>query len=344
MKKFLSVTQSKTARFHSLETDSKIQGLYTDNFSECNLFVFKKQYADHTRISLTHADRLTSSKFIQEEMAWVGDDCEKIILRKNSVQSSSDVTKMILSSAGAIKRKGFQIQNVDPSSFGIGVDGAQVHVFSRDTIPELACHPLEWVLHNHYTLNSLIDTESCRKSPASSLIFDGKDWIDIDANQFENKPRTQMFFSEFSKKMTNHEHPSFTMAKIIVRDMTQTKYRDLNDETGISMIALALEVIVTQNNIQAMFERELRFLNHYIPETQPNQSEMQMITEVIELMSGNLNQALNYTNQHKSEMVQNIALRSIVGMASICKRLQKQSETLMFKAALQVDEEKSPTP
>lgn len=350
MPKYISITQARTARFHSAETDSLITGLYTDNFSECNIFIFKKTYLDHIRISMTHADRLMSSEFVEQEIEWVGEDCEKLILRKNNCDLATMITKSILKRLPKALVSQFEIQELDSICFGIGIDCENLQQFSKDEIPDLACHPQEWIFHHHYTLNSLIDTQYISKNPFNSLIFDGKNWGEIDASQLKKSPHTELFYQDYLLQLSKFKDKCHTISRLIIKSIIQKYDFQLGNDISVAMIAFSTEVVHNANRFEEIFQKEVLFHKKYLEESNPNAELRKLINEICKLMSVNFTQTLHFINQHKLELRENPALRSIIGIASLSYRLQQHAKTFIpskHQGPEVIDfeeEEKSPSP
>ncbi|MDQ2994910.1 MAG: hypothetical protein M3R00_08225, partial [Pseudomonadota bacterium] len=78
IKPLAHIPQGRAGRIYQSMDDIAFRGLYTDGFISCSIIVCIGKR--NGRISLAHADQFYYLKEIAEEMQWVGEDCEFIIL------------------------------------------------------------------------------------------------------------------------------------------------------------------------------------------------------------------------------------------------------------------------
>lgn len=68
---YISVPQGRTCRYSSKDSPDILHGLYTDNFSSCNIVIFYTMHLGELRISMSHVDNFFNKKQLAEELKWI---------------------------------------------------------------------------------------------------------------------------------------------------------------------------------------------------------------------------------------------------------------------------------
>lgn len=177
MKKVANLPQGRIIRIDN--ELSEFSGVFTGDFSSCNIFFISCKNANKTRLSIIHADYTINNNHLLEEEAWVqeiGGQHSRIVIIKNLPQAR-DVHGQILK--GHVNQ--YKTQEVDQSTYGVVFYSDLSHsTVSRgnmlNTLPfELIHHPLEISLRYYYLLNLYAGFKTDWQKH-QRLIFDGKTW------------------------------------------------------------------------------------------------------------------------------------------------------------------------
>ncbi|MDB6096027.1 MAG: hypothetical protein JWM09_305 [Francisellaceae bacterium] len=203
MSYLIHTPQGKTTRLNKSTQLKEILGLYTDEFSICQFVVLIGQ----DRISLTHADIRTPAQVIEEEIKWVGEDCEKVLIynKEYAQKVRAVISNQIdesLNEKFILKiwsDKGFNWQGnwirkaVNNTIIGISVQFQQIEnstlhkniePFLRKPI-NLLRHPKEKLFLTALKIEQAICFASSTMPNKQNLIFDGSKWQSIPSDEFK---------------------------------------------------------------------------------------------------------------------------------------------------------------
>lgn len=177
--KYIYVPEARTCRYNSKTTAKDITGLYTDEFSHCNIVIVYKRDETGIRISMTHLNEYISEDQIRDEIKWVGEDCERKIISRVS-EDSKNVRKKILPEIGET----FTIESVSEDSnevYAVAIDtNFKIKTFTRNSLelPLLMVHPKGWQMQGHYKINLVLSVYgySNESLDIAPLLFDGENW------------------------------------------------------------------------------------------------------------------------------------------------------------------------
>lgn len=184
--KFISITDGRIARFDG-KISPNIGGIYTDNFSSCNIIILYSNSED-IKLSMIHADKSINPADIEKEIKWAGADCKKYVYRRLNDGSSLERKK---ASLGDFIEQ-FNEKDVPEKCYGISIN-VQGEITLHDDIREFPClitHPSEMLFSAKYKLNLLLlGCETDVKSLSyQKLIFDGRTWLEPTDHDVEFLP------------------------------------------------------------------------------------------------------------------------------------------------------------
>lgn len=213
---FISVPQARICRYSSKTTSNKIVGLYTDNFSICNIVVFVSAHKNEIRISMTHVDFYFDVNKLLDEHLWVSHDgtagvVDTVIFHKKSVLHSSTGTFLssIYNSIRSTFMKTTTVAIDDCFGISVQVEGEDLvpTYYPNGDIPLLSCHPKEYKASAYYRLNRIKVMQEMKVGRLSSEEPEKvREWLE------ENDPQqyTTLFYNG-GKWMSLSEHDeSFT--------------------------------------------------------------------------------------------------------------------------------------
>lgn len=204
------VPQGRSGRLHSATKAHKVTGLYTNNFSSCNIIIG----VGKEKITLIHADQAAISNFVQikQELAWVGspDEITTIILFR---EQGKILTKMCIKE---INKKNLKLIPVPAQCDGVYVSldvqkesptRKHEHVTLYEThytFPGLIHHPREQEFLAVRKIEQIIGMEALKKTGTCKEkylnIFDGRSWEPLHPNEYKidsSHPLTQKELKKF---------------------------------------------------------------------------------------------------------------------------------------------------
>lgn len=292
MKRFINVPQGKTCRYDSKNTPAEIQGLYTDNFSICNIVILSKNEGDHLKISMTHADYLTETNQIQAELDWIGSNAQGTIITKGKPTNNSISKKL----PQHIKNR-FTTISVEKDTFGLTVDQKGLKYCDRMTVPLLATHPLEWALHSIYILNTLLNP-NITEIDSITLLFNGTEWGSLSTNDLKLKDNATKFYDYFKNELSKNAQYS----SIDAYEITFNALQDMNI-FGVITKKITYEItwrslfLYTANNYQELYNKHY---SNYLLSNQikscMNKNSINIIEQLAKNTKNNLDDFLLYTD------------------------------------------------
>jgi hypothetical protein len=152
---YISITDGRTARYDSDSVMYEgINGLYTDHFSSCNIFILYKQEEGRVKISMTHADFSIKRSDIEEEIKWMGENFNYSIVRRKDNEFSKKRRDSVLEdqekSDGLDADLDVGIEEIDFSEdqlgVSIGTDGS-ISFYGLANLPDIITHHEDDVVH-----------------------------------------------------------------------------------------------------------------------------------------------------------------------------------------------------
>ena len=266
MQNLLSVPERRTCRYHSQSayiSDNDIAGLYTDDFSECNIVVFYNRDRDNIKISMTHANRLVSPEQIAGEIDWVGRNCIKIIFRRSGkFNQDSQAVKAIILGDLINEHKFEEIcfndqDNYSTFSIGIYRDGSY-NFYSRDGFEDikLYTHPEEWRLQSSLKLNIEFGWRYYRDQFVNTkLLFDGYQWSELQHHDINLVDPAINFLRFFNNKIESANNYGSSQSIEIALEYKSMYQLDCQAPT-VAKCALLL----IKKNCQHIFNDEMNYL------------------------------------------------------------------------------------
>ena len=275
MFKFLNVPERITCRFDNQNHPiaAKIEGLYTDNFGMCNIFILYQRNGDHVKSSMTHADQVVNPEQIQQEINWInssGPEFSFYIIAKDNSKSLSIREKILRNLFVSITPVIFYTQNY---AISINQDNV-IEYYERSNIPKLATHPQEWSLYSYFELNlafthyqPVIERRFTQPNfdmlENTGLLFDGYVWKDLSCHDQQLVPLALEFYNYFCSEMDKHTSASLEVASECVRSYFSTfsmkEGEDENDlhRTSTLLIANCSLILLKRNDYKTILQNEI---------------------------------------------------------------------------------------
>lgn len=251
MPRFLNVPEGRTCRYDSQITSAEIEGLYTDTFSVCNIVIFYKQDGAHIRVSMTHADRFITFEQIEREQIWIGDNAKAFVVAKN-IEGSSAIRQQAL---GNLLTQ-FDIKQCDLTNFALSFGKQGLSYYTRDTVPALATHPLEWKFHSTYMLNIMFD-HTVSELENTTLLYDVDRWCPLLKHDTELRCIAKAFYNQFSSALHHFEVYSKINAEIITSEILEANHIEACRDSKVEMAWRSL-LLFTENNYQVIYNAQLQ--------------------------------------------------------------------------------------
>ena len=290
MPRFLNVPESRTCRYDSQITSAEIEGLYSDNFSVCNIIIFYKQEGAHIRVSMTHADRFITVQQIEKERIWIGSDAMAFVVTKN-IGDSSTIRQQALGNLLAQ----FDVMQCDSTTFALSFGKQGLSYYTRENVPVLATHPLEWKLHSTYMLNIMFD-HTINELKNITLLYDVDRWCPLLKHDMELSRAAKNFYNQFSSALPHHGFYSRIAADNITHEILQANHIEVDQDRKIEMAWRSL-LLFTENDYQAIYNAQLQhvlalteqmntvqftFIKKLLKHTQTNFEQFPMFSEEVE--------------------------------------------------------------
>ncbi|KTD66069.1 tetratricopeptide repeat protein [Legionella shakespearei] len=262
----LYVPQGRTARLDTA-VDSQFTGLYTDNFSACNIIVITGK----SRMVLAHADRNLASiaPCLAADIDWVGEGASmSIYYRGHNV-----ITEILLLKFGMMNLA------ITPSFHTVtsDVDGIQIEKDSSRTFKlnfiqdhqnlpfSLAHHPQETPMETVQKLRQLFGLREEKETGLRLIkqvnIFDGIHWVPVPRNELQlvsQHPLTQNEMSRFAMgELLDTIYPK--MHQLILEIFTCIKAGNSVEETCDHLVPL-LELYLNNYDSKAIVLRHIQHL------------------------------------------------------------------------------------
>lgn len=315
MPRFLNVPEGRTCRYDSQITSAEIEGLYTDNFSVCNIVVFYKHEGAHIRVSMTHADRFITFEQIERERNWIGDNAIAFVVAKN-IEGSSGIRQQALGDLLTL----FDIKQCDLTNFALSFGKQGLSYYTRDTVPALATHPLEWKLHSTYMLNIMFD-HTVSELKNTTLLYDVDRWCPLLKHDTELSRAAKAFYNQFSSAMPHFEFCSKITADSITSGILAANHIEANRDNKVEMAWRSL-LLFTENNYQFIYNAQLQHVLSL--KEQMTVAQLKFIEKLLRHTQANFEQFPLFD----AELAQLPALTicTLRGIYKICRRA-KQHDT-----------------
>lgn len=272
----LYVPQGRTARLDTA-VDSQFTGLYTDNFSACNIIVITGK----SRMVLAHADRNLASiaSCMTADIAWVGEGASMSIYNRRP----NVITEIL-----ELK---FRMMNlaIQPSLHMVAsdIDGIQIEkdpsqTFKLNFIKDhrnlpftLAHHPQETPMETVQKLRQLFGLREEKETGLRPIkqvnIFDGTHWVSVPPNELQLVSQHPLTLDEINRfkagELIDTLYPK--MQQLMAEIFTKIKAGNSVEEACEHLVPL-LELYLNNYDSKAIALRHIQHLAkilHY-PEDQ----------------------------------------------------------------------------
>ena len=203
MNYYFHVPEGRTARLTKQGALRGVEGLYTDSF--IHAFNFRTSILvlliNEEKISLTHADPRTPTDAIEREIAWVGKECEKILIYDKTLvpfyeeicsgqmaeEDYGNFSRYIFSPHSSSSNKGWlrkpilQVYGIS-LSFNSNTESTlhkRVGTFSKEGPPLLLKHPQEKLFLAVHKIEESICFNADYYPKKQNLIFNEDKWVTL---------------------------------------------------------------------------------------------------------------------------------------------------------------------
>jgi hypothetical protein len=327
MSGYINVAQARSCRIIKGVSPAFIQGLYTDNISECNVLILRKA----NKMSLTHVDRWTQRSQIQTEMDWVGENPQIILLTKDDFKQNIVFNTVLIDLIGQLKI----IHRTFPlDKFGVSFSfDSKLRYYERTALPELICHPHEHLLHHTYTMNRYFYDNDLGITP---ILFDVDAWALPNTSDFQLGAKTQRYYDAMKEEL----NPSFPLSYTGVLKAT-LQYFALNsqsiDKTNMAILSQGFLLIYSDNDYQNIFTDELRYIidlsakSGLVPAFQ-----MMLLGQLLEFCQEDFRNLITEDNLERVSLLQTSAQASITGSYKLMYRFWKHTTDREFEEHTQI--------
>jgi hypothetical protein len=258
MPRFINVPERRTCRYDSALSPAEIEGLYTDNFSECNIIIFYTQIPGRLRVSMIHADRYVERSQIKAELIWLAmsplGDWEGIVVAKKGPSSVQIREKLLGPLLPHFKVK--IVEDIFAVSFGKN-DYCE---YKRENVPLLATHPLEWKLHSTYMFNiGILSYSAPHEKPShnTTLLYDVDHWCKLLHYDFHLIPLAQKIFDDFNREIVQRGLYSMLIASEIISKLIIKYQLNVLEQDEVLLLEYGL-CLAAQNNFQKIFNDDFQ--------------------------------------------------------------------------------------
>lgn len=306
---FLNVPEARTCRYDSLITSAEIEGLYTDNFSECNIVIFYKQHGSHIRVSMTHADRYVTFGQIEQERIWIGDNAKALVVAKDTVNSSS-IRQQVL---GHLLKE-FEVMLCDLNTFALSFSKGGLCYYTRDNVPALATHPLEWKLHGTYMLNIMF-VRNASELKNTGLLYNVDRWSSLFQIDLELSCAAKRFYNQFSLELTKYSIISKITANQITDEILKANHIEAHQYNKVEIAWRSL-LLFTENNYQAIYTAQLQHVLSL--KDHMNADQLTFVNKLLQHTQANFEQFPRFALE-VDQLPSNVAC-SLRGIYKLCTR------------------------
>jgi hypothetical protein len=338
MRKFLNTPERRTCRYDSRYTSLEISGLYTDNFSECNIVILFKQDELGIKMSMTHADKIVRPRQIQDELEWIGQNARAVIVARD-IPTSKIIRQQAL---GFLENK-FDIQYCKQEDFALSLDKqGSISFYTRENVPLLVTHPQEWWWQSIFILNLTFTTyepqiTQRKLSPtmyappnygalrSTALIFDGASWQSLSESDQVLCGLAAKFMTYLEEVLvtTNNSSRSFIMPLINEFFKERGYLTVIPDPDKLLLLTHGL-LYITRNNYQKLFNDELQHIYQRMLQQKAAKSDIALVSKVINETKDDFeifSKFIDAVNRLQSPPLTN----SLKGIYKICVRLKQHA-------------------
>jgi hypothetical protein len=316
MSGFINVPQARSCRIIKGVTPAWIEGLYTDNISECNILVLLKAQ----KISMTHVDRWTHPSVIQNELDWIGDAPKIVLLSKEPIEYNIVYQTVLMD---LLAEQKVIIRTIPKDQYGLSINyQPKLKYYERTALPKLIGHPQEYLLHHSYTMNRYF--YDCDLG-ITTLIFDVDAWRETCSDDFGLCAKTQRYYDAIQAELDPRFPLSYTSAMKLTEAFFKLQGKDI-DRYNKALLAQAFLLVQSGNDYQNIFSDELKYIIQYSIDSQlVPEFQIMLLNQLFELCKDDLMQLSTPENRERLSLLQDSAQSSISGVFKLSYRFFKHS-------------------
>ena len=195
---YIYILEGKIGRIDLQESPKNIIGLYTDNFTTCNILVMFSK--DRSRYVLAHMDLSLKEAAIKKQIEWLG--AEPSLFRIYRKNYTSDAIRPEYVAARCIPRlqNQFTAIEVDDKIEAISISYADNQPLLSSNKPAgVQSHPKSMLLAVQHSITGFTGNVGF----LSPLMFDGKQWVNYDNIKLSNESISyiQSYLGEFTRHL-----------------------------------------------------------------------------------------------------------------------------------------------
>lgn len=316
MSGFINVPQARTCRIIKDISPELIEGLYTDNISECNILILLKA----NKISMTHVDRWTHPSVIQNEMDWIGDVPKIVLLSKEPIEYNIVYQTVLMNLLAA---QDVIVLTIPQDQYGLSINyQRQLKYYQRTALPKLIGHPQEYLLHHTYTMNRYFYHLDLGMT---TVIFDVDAWRETISDDFSLCAKTQRYYDAIQEELDPRFPLSYSSALGRTEAFFKLQGKDI-DQYNKALLAQGFLMVHSGNDYQNIFTDELKYIIQYSINSQlVPEFQITLLNQILELCKDDLMQLMTEDNIERLSLLQPSAKSSIYGVYKVMYRFFKHS-------------------
>ncbi|HBB53091.1 MAG TPA: hypothetical protein DCZ80_04245 [Legionellales bacterium] len=316
MSGFINVPQARTCRIIKDISPELIEGLYTDNISECNILILLKA----NKISMTHVDRWTHPSVIQNEMDWIGDVPKIVLLSKEPIEYNIVYQTVLMNLLAA---QDVIVLTIPQDQYGLSINyQRQLKYYQRTALPKLIGHPQEYLLHHTYTMNRYFYDLDLGMT---TVIFDVDAWRETISDDFSLCAKTQRYYDAIQEELDPRFPLSYSSALGRTEAFFKLQGKDI-DQYNKALLAQGFLMVHSGNDYQNIFTDELKYIIQYSIHSQlVPEFQITLLNQILELCKDDLMQLMTEDNIERLSLLQPSAKSSIYGVYKVMYRFFKHS-------------------
>ena len=201
--KYCYIPEGKIGRLE-LDITSHDVGLYTDNFTSCNIIFL----IGNNRISMMHADKSISNQHLDNELNWIGINPEVYVLNRqegagndgNKIKYKEHQLVSFLTKKELIPKMHVVSEEIEGLSISFRGGGEFIiSTYNKENIPNLLHHNDEQKIICFHRFNLIFTTEITPGICLPPIIYDGNTWVTYPKNLFKLSDTAESVTEKFLK-------------------------------------------------------------------------------------------------------------------------------------------------
>lgn len=195
---YVYILEGKIGRIDLQESPKNIIGLYTDNFTTCNILVMFSK--DRRRYVLAHMDLSLKEPVIKKQIEWLGGEPSLFRIYRKDYTSDSIRPEYVAARCLPCLQNKFITIEVDDKIESVSISYADNEpILSSNKPARVQSHPKSMLLAVQHSMTGLTGNIGF----LSPLMFDGKQWVNYDKVKLSNQSikYIQSYLGEFTRHL-----------------------------------------------------------------------------------------------------------------------------------------------